>query len=155
MKITSIIQEDIKKNKILWNNKPKIGWIYESNFIKLYYGATKNQIKRIFEEGIIADSSGFVKCSLEPNTAIPHAKIRYLYEGIKNPFLEQVIVFRIKYPIKEFKQNGIIDNDLKNHLKDKKIYEHWAKSDVEYYSFITIKIPKHVPINYINGYMVK
>ncbi len=155
MLIDSIVKETIKNKQIDWRHNPKIGWIEQSDTVSLYYGTTESNLRKILREGIYAGPHGYVLCSVEPHTALVHARMRALLFESDTPFSieETPVVFAVGFPSSFYSKMKIIE-DPKQRM-EKNIYESWGKSDVEYYALISVGIPNHIPVKYINGYMVK
>lgn len=155
MKIKSILEETVKNKIFEWNSNPSIGWIENNDNFTLYYGTHMAKAKIILNEGIHASDDGYVLCSLEPNTALIHSRMRNLLCESEQPFsiVGTPIVFAIDFPSSFYDKMTVLEDPEKR--MNKKIYESWGKSDAEYYALTTIGVPKHIPINYIKGYMVK
>lgn len=155
MKINSIVDEMVKNKRMDWINNPTIGWVEDSNTMVLYYGTTQSNLQKILREGIYAGRDGYVLCSLEPNTALIHARMRSLVCESNSPFSikETPVIFSVVFPSSFYNKMTVI-KDPKRRMK-KKVYESWGKSDVEYYALISVGISNHIPVKYINGYMVK
>lgn len=155
MKINSLVNVAVKNKKILWDNDPKIGWVDESDIITLYYGTIQSNVAKILREGIYAGEDGHVLCSLEPNTAVIHSTMRSLISESGRSFsmVDTPVVFKINFPYSFYSKMVVFEDP--NERMDKEIYESWGKSDVEYYAFINIGVPNHIPVEYIKGYMVK
>ena len=148
MKISDLVTEQVKTKKIDWAEDPTIGWFMDHDPLRVYYGASESDVANILENGIYADESGYVKCALEPYTAHLHAM----------PLLETYdkdnrVVFVIDIPTNQSTSNPLYVE--KGSATDKDLYESWGKSDVEFYALVDIKTPKHIPVNFIKGYMIK
>lgn len=146
MKIGDIVKEHIAVKKLDWVQDPDIGWFLESNPCRVYYGAHQDDVADIMENGIFADDDGYVKCAIEPHTAHFHATP--LTESVEN---DKRVVFVIDIP-QEFSKANPLYTEFD---KEKNLYESWGKSDAEFYALTDISVPKHIPVKYIKGYMVK
>ncbi len=155
MKINSLVNVAAENKKMLWNNDPKIGWVFESESITLYYGTIQSNVTKILREGIYAGEDGHILCSLEPNTAVIHSTMRSLISESGRPFtmVDTPIVFAVNFPYSFYSKMVIFEDP--NERMNQEIYESWGKSDVEYYAFINIGIPDHISVERITGYMVK
>ena len=155
MKIQNIINESARTKKLQWKRNPKLGWVNEGLECSLYYGTTQNNITRILKEGIYAGEDGYVLCSFEPNTALVHSTMRSLIIESSTPFsiVNTPVIVEIGFSNAYYDRIEILKDP--HHRMDKKIYESWGKSDVEYYALIHIGVPNHVPVKFIKGYMVK
>ena len=153
MKITQLLNPNIEEKKIKWNGAPKIGWLRESDTIRLYYGSDKSKAKKIFKEGIFVGSDGYILCAIEPNTAYLHSTMRNLQETISfsSSTNSDRCVYVIDLPRKYLKSIKEADDKIAS----KKLYETWGKSDVEYYALIDVKLSKIIEPQYIKGFMVK
>lgn len=148
MKKSELFEQNIKSKKIDWISDPEIGWFMESNTIRLYYGASEKDINSILENGIYADDNGYVRCSLEPYTAYYHAMP--LTESYKE---DKRVVFVMDIPASYTSKNPLfIESET---ITNKKLYESWGKSDVEFYALADVEVPRHIPVKFIKGYMVK
>lgn len=154
MRIESIVKETVKNKQIDWLHNPKIGWIEESDTVVLYYGTTQSNLQKILREGIYAGPHGYVLCAVEPYTALVHARMRSLICESNTPFSvnETPVVFAVGFSMSN--QKTRIIEDPKRRMR-KELYESWGKSDVEYYALIGIGVLNHIPVKYIDGYMVK
>ena len=148
MRKSELIEQAIKSKKIDWISDPEIGWFLESDPIRLYYGAKENEIASILENGIYADENGYVCCSLDPYTANYHAMP--LTESYNE---DKRVVFVIDIPASYTAKNPFFVESER--ITDKKLYEKWGKSDVEFYALENVEVPKHIPVKFIKGYMVK
>jgi len=146
MKITELIKERVDVNKIDWVDDPSIGWILESSPCRIYYGAQHDDLVSIMENGIYASDDGYVKCSMEPRTA--HFQATPLTESIDN---DNRVVLVIDIP-ESFSAANPLYTDFD---REKDLYESWGKSDSEFYALYDISVPKHIPVEYIKGYMIK
>lgn len=155
MLIDNIVKETVKNKQIDWTYNPRIGWLAEADTIVLYYGTTKSNLQKILREGIYANDKGYVLCSLEPNTALVHARMRSLVYESSTPFSikEIPVVFKINFPYSFYSKMVVFEDP--NKRMEKNIYESWGKSDSEYYALINVGVPNHISVKYINGYMVK
>lgn len=153
MKINQLIEQEVKNRKLKWNNRPDIGWLIESDTIRLYYGTDIRNTKKIFKEGIYANTDGYVLCAAEPNTAQLHSVIRILSESKQTDHSisnNQKAIFIVDVPKKYTNQ---INSEAR--LYDKELYESWGKSDIEYYALVDVKIKNHIPVDWIKGYMIQ
>ncbi len=150
MKFSELLNNSVMDKKMKWEDDPKIGWFMESDPITLYYGTQQNNIDAILEQGILADSSGYVTCAIEPYTAFSQGSL--LTESISK---QKRVVFVIEMPLEFSKNNPIVVENGYEKLENGELYEEWGKSDVEYYALIEAKISKLIPVNFIKGYMVR
>lgn len=147
MIFNEIVKEEIKSKKLDWNNNPDIGDIKNSKTVSLYYGTYTKDVKNIFREGIYAGKDGYVLCALEPYTAIAYAAMSDSLKESAVP-LQDRIIFKINIP-RRFVSNNIVVNNNNGDYKD------WGKSDVEYYALNEVRISNHIPVEFIEGYMIK
>lgn len=148
MKTFDLISEHTTTKKIDWIDDPSVGWFLESNPCRLYVGVHEDDILDILENGIFADDDGYIKCALEPYTAYFHAM----------PLTESVTDDKRAIVVVDLPQSFTVNNPIyteSDRVMNKDLYEHWGKSDVEYYALVDVFVPKHIPVNYIKGYMVK
>lgn len=147
MIFNEIVKEEIKAKKLDWNNNPDIGDIENSKIVSLYYGTHTKDIKNIFREGIYAGKNGYVLCSLEPHTAFAYAAMS---DSLKESAvsLQDRTIFKINVPHRFISDNIIVNNSNGD-------YKDWGKSDVEYYALNEARIPNHIPVEFIEGYMTK
>ena len=148
MKSTDLFVSRPTTKKIEWESDPSIGWFMESNPFRVYYGAPKDEVANILENGIFADDDGYVKCALEPYTA--HYQAMPLTESCEN---DKRVVFIVDIPTNYSIKNPVYTEDAR--VTDKELYENWGKSDAEYYALAEVCIPKHIPVTCIKGYMIK
>ena len=112
------------------------------------------------KEGIYAGSDGYVLCAAEPNTAYLHAAMRCMlrenkYDSFSVPSKTRAI-FVLDVPLRYLNEKHLLaEGDKAEYLKNKELYEEWGKSDVEYYSLIDVKIPEHIPVDFVKGYMIR
>ena len=148
MKISQLVTEHVKAKKLDWIEDPVIGWFMESDPVRVYYGANESDVADILENGIYADENGYVKCALEPYTAHHHAMpLTETYDK------DNRVVFVIDIPTNHTTHNPLYIKDQAATNKD--LYESWGKSDVEFYALVDVESPKHIPVSYIKGYMIK
>lgn len=148
MKPSELFDQHVKSKKMEWVNDPDIGCFVTSDLVKLYYGASANQIKFVFENGIHADDTGYICCALEPYTANSHAMpLTESYEE------DSRVVFVVEMPASYSKTHPIYCESEK--ISDKELYESWGKSDAEFYALVKVEVPNHIPAKFIKGYMVK
>lgn len=154
MRFTSIVTETVQNKKLPWVKNPEIGFLAESPRTRLYYGSDSLKLKNIFREGIYAADDGFILCSAEPYTALSHATMRQSLTESIDDTTRCVVVFDV--PLSFFDKNElVIENDTKKRFTDLKLYEEWGRADCEYYALINVKVPDHVPVTWIRGWMTK
>lgn len=157
MKFDSIVNETISNKVLGWAENPSIGWIADSNLMRFYYGTHQSKIKKVLRDGIYAADDGYVLLAAEPYTAITHAHMRSpLKESRIFPNKDELVVFVVDVP-KQYllKKHLVVENDKQSRFTNKKLYEKWGKSDVEYYALIDVLIPEYIPNRFIKGYMRK
>ena len=149
MKRFKLLIEGIKK--ISWNKMPKIGWWLDSNIITFYHGTHFRNLEFIEKNGILAPTSGptagWVSLALTNTTAFGYAAMSgaggesgFRSAGGKvtsTPPAERII-FKLEIP-KKFVQSKMAPErgamqSTKNRLKDKREYDNWTRSDIEYYA---------------------
>ena len=157
MKFDSIIDEAFGNKVLGWTTNPSIGWVADSNMMRFYYGTEEKKVRQILRDGIYAGDDGYVLAAAEPNTALMHATMRMpLKENRMFADVKQNVVMVIDIPRSYLaKKHLVVENDNENRFTNKKLYEGWGKSDVEYYALIDVLIPECIPSKYIKGYMKK
>lgn len=155
MKIEHVINEIYDTSQKSWNGNPTIGWYNDNLNYRLYYGTHISKVKENIKEGFNSRHDDIL-FAFEPNTALVHAAMRIHNSlGRLDLDINKRAVIEVVVPRDYLHDNIIIENDINNRLHTKKIYEQWGKSDVEFYAFVNVKIPTHIPPDFINGYMVK
>lgn len=148
MKSSELFEQQVKSKKMDWVNDPDIGCFLANNPVKLYYGTSENRVKSVFENGIHADDTGYICCALEPYTANSQAMpLTESYDSDKR------VVFVIEIPVSYSKTHPFYCESEK--VLDKKLYESWGKSDVEFYALVNVEVPNHIPAKFVKGYMTK
>lgn len=154
MRFTSIVSETVQNKKLPWVKNPEIGFLAESPRTRLYYGCDSSKLKTIFREGIFAAEDGYIMCSAEPYTALSHATMRQSISESIDDTTRCVVVVDI--PLGFFdKQELVIENDSKKRFTNQKLYEEWGRADCEYYALIGVRVPDHIPVSWIQGWMTK
>ena len=161
------LEEGIKK--IPFDKNPKIGWWLDNDPITFYHGTHIDNLEFIIKNGIKAPTEGYTKdwvsLALDPFTGRGYAAMsgvggetafRSAGKKVKTTPMNERIVFKIQLPKslvlkKMAKGRGEMQSTL-NRLKDKKEYENWTKSDVEYYALTEIRMPKKIDTKFIKGY---
>ena len=166
-----------------WNGTPEIGWWLDSDVITFYHGTHINNLNGILESGIFAPKEGYtagkISLALEPNTAFGYASMsgaggetafRSKGTGAAHTPGNERVIFIIQIPKNVIKENMIAARgnmeDYRMKLVDETLYQQWregkggesydaSKFDQQYYALTEIRLPEHVPAEYIVGYMQK
>ena len=130
MKSRELFEHQPKAKKISWTSDPELGWFMESNPVRIFFGTTERKLASIFENGIYADQSGYIRCALEPHTAYFHSMP--LTEKYNTN--DKRVVLVIDIPASYSKKHPFYMESQE--ATDKDLYESWGKSDVEFYALM-------------------
>lgn len=172
MKIEKLLEQT---KQMPWDSRPKIGWWLDNNPVRFYHGTHIRNLEGILENGIYAPKEGYtagwVSLALEPNTAFGYAAMsgsggetnfRSLGTKATSTPANERVVFVLEIPQSYFQskmgtQGGNVE-EYRDRLTNPELYKKWkemGKSDAEYYAITEIRIPKHVPVEFIVGWMKK
>jgi hypothetical protein len=146
----------------------RIGWWLDAKVLRMYHGSNLDHVKSFAEHGLNRPDprTGMFSLAYEPYTARAYAvmggEAHFLAAKSKALSVPEnkrvVIVFDI--PHQWILQHGDFDfygNDPehKARLKDKSLYEQWARGDQQYYQLCELRVKTPVPPTYMAGYMLK
>jgi hypothetical protein len=158
------------KPEYKWVGNPKIGWWSDRKTLLMYHGTNIKNLTGILETGIYAPKAGptanWVSMAFEPNTSHGYASMGgesgFRAAGAKAASVpdNERVVFVCQFPMNYILKNmestysGNFDY-TRARLIDKNNYVKWTKSDQEYYSLAELRFPRHIPEQYVLGYMRK
>jgi len=177
-----ILQELFESTEMPWVDKPAIGWWLDSDPVTFYHGTNARNLQGVLDKGIFAPTDGptanWVSLALDPKTSLGYASMtggessfRDAGKNAKHVPTNERVVFVIQLVQSYFlpkmaEARGNMDNK-RTKLSDEGRYREWVESktkqfgkypnvfDLEYYALTEIRLPKHIPVQYIKGYMFK
>ncbi len=152
-----------------WNKLPDIGWWRDKKVLTLYHGTNIKNVDSFFKSGVNRPhpTTGMISMALEPNTAAGYASMSggetsFRQAGAKAtlvPFSERaVFVFDIPMSwIEKYYDPQLRGNigAARKRMESKEEYDNFPGHDVQYYQTAELRFKKHIPPNFIKGYMIK
>jgi len=171
--------ELFENTELQWNKNPQIGWWLDNDPVTFYHGTHMRNIEGILKHGIFAPSegptAGKVSLALDPYTAFGYAAMggdggessfRGAGQKAKTTPPSDRVVFVLEIPQNYFLPR-MVDarssmTDQAGKLDDRREYENFKRTAIApnntdhlYYALTEIRLPEHVPAEFIKGYMFK
>ena len=162
------ITESGNSQKLPWNSNPTIGWWQSAKKLRMYHGTNLDNVESFAATGLNRPDprTGLYSLAFEPFTARAFAvmggEAHFLASKSKALVVPEnkraVIVFDI--PLTWINKHaddflGGNDEEHKERLQNKEIYDAWKNSDQQYYQLCELRVDAPVPAKYMTGYMLK